>query len=211
MSGSGKSYWSRRLQEAGFTRICCDDLIEKKLHRELKALSYNGLAGVASWMGQPFENSYLERSSRYLECEKEVMLEIVANLNKYSDNDNVVVDTTGSVIYTGSVILHSLQELTKVIYLEFPLYTEKEALRLYFKDPKPIIWGNMFHRKKDETNNQALRRCYPLLMSFRNKQYKRLADFSINNAFLRDPHFSLKMFVEAILNFRSKLNLLRQK
>ena len=33
MSGSGKTYWSKKLESEGFKRFCCDDLIEEKLEK----------------------------------------------------------------------------------------------------------------------------------------------------------------------------------
>ena len=63
MSGSGKSYWSKKLQEEkGFKRFCCDDIIEQKLSHELKKFGYSGLHDVGKWMGQPFDPQYVKRS-----------------------------------------------------------------------------------------------------------------------------------------------------
>ena len=70
MSGSGKSYWSKKLQAKGFKRFCCDDLIEKKLENELKKLGYSGIQDVAKWMGQPFDTQYLRSSKEYLNAIK---------------------------------------------------------------------------------------------------------------------------------------------
>lgn len=110
MSGSGKSYWSKKLQEQkGFKRFCSDDLIEKKLSSELKKFGYSGLHDVAKWLGQPFNLQNEERSRKYLYFEKEAMREIlkaIEHSNNY--NENIVVDTTGSVIYTEKWILEKL-------------------------------------------------------------------------------------------------------
>ena len=59
MSSVGKSAWSTKLEELkGFRRYCCDDLIEKYLGPEFKALGYLGINDVSRWMGQPYDQRY---------------------------------------------------------------------------------------------------------------------------------------------------------
>src|SRR3989338_8760559 len=113
MSNSGKSYLSRKLKDEGFYRIGCDDIIERKL-------DLDGIHNVASWMGMPYERRYRQRSARYLEMEVKTMSEVLQQVSELSPDDNLVIDTTGSVIYTGDHILRQLALKTTVIYLDIP-------------------------------------------------------------------------------------------
>ena len=63
MSGSGKSYWSQKLAEHGFTHICCDDLIAARLASRLTGEG-DAIARLGRWMGFPFRPGYEERASR---------------------------------------------------------------------------------------------------------------------------------------------------
>lgn len=198
MSGSGKSYWSKKLEQMGFKRFCCDDLIEEKLAAELKSLGYRGIQDVAKWMGQPFEAQYPQTSQQYLNFEKEVMNEVLRIVEKASDKENIVIDTTGSVIYTGKEILHGLSSLAKIVYLDTPVSVKQEMYTLYLADPKPVIWGNTFMKSDEETNYQALATCYPKLLAYRTKEYEKIADIACNYRRLHDAAYTIDTFMEAI-------------
>jgi len=135
MSGSGKSYWSQKLETKGFKRFCCDDLIEEKLRTEFKALGYYGIQDVARWMGQPFDKQYESSSIRYLQYENEVMDKVIHSIRHSLSHKNLVIDTTGSVIYTGRNILEKLVRFTKVIYLDTPTSVKEEIYQLYLQNP----------------------------------------------------------------------------
>src|SRR5258708_35980370 len=53
MSGSGKTFWTKRLAEAGRPSISCHDQIEKRLASRLAVGGVAGINGVAAWMGVP--------------------------------------------------------------------------------------------------------------------------------------------------------------
>src|ERR1700722_3370820 len=108
MSGAGKSHWAQILAGAGFRVIGVDDRIEKKLAPELAAGGYRGIGGVAAWMGWPDQSTYREREKKNLECEVESMSEALDEI-KASGDEGMVLDTTGSVVYTGEEICHRLQ------------------------------------------------------------------------------------------------------
>src|SRR5258708_4675141 len=92
MSGSGKTYWSKKLEKKGFKRYCCDDLIEKRLHDELKRLGYaGGITEIAQWMGQPFQENYTQASKKYITFEDEVMREIINDIEERF-NEDIVID-----------------------------------------------------------------------------------------------------------------------
>src|SRR5258708_19610374 len=53
MSGSGKTFWTKRLAEAGRPSISCDDQIEQRLASRLAVGGFARINGVAAWMGWP--------------------------------------------------------------------------------------------------------------------------------------------------------------
>ena len=42
MSGSGKTFWTKKLAAAGWRSVCCDDLIEQRLAQRLAAGGLHG-------------------------------------------------------------------------------------------------------------------------------------------------------------------------
>lgn len=195
MSGTGKTYWSKKFAAKGSKVLCCDDLLEKKLGTGFKSLGYRGIKDVAKWMGQPYEKQYAKNSQEYLVCEKEAMKDILAEAQTYR---NLIIDTTGSVIYLGKTILKKLSSTSKVIYIRTDSSHNERIYRLYFQNPKPVIWGKSFHKRAGESNKQALARCYPKLLEFRAKENEKLSDFTIDYNLLQSPDFTVEKFMEAI-------------
>lgn len=181
MAGSGKSYWTVKLVEHGFRRFCCDDLIAAKLNPELTRPDGTTME-LGQWMGFPYEPQYRERESRYLACEIEVLTEILDYIESRKDNphEKIVVDTTGSVIYTGEGILRKLRRYTRVIYLSIPPEVRERLLRAYVSNPHPMLWRNVFSKEPGETEEEALARCYPRLVVSRQRLYERYADVTID-------------------------------
>jgi shikimate kinase len=168
------------MAEHGFTRLCCDELIQEKLASELSGVKGRQVT-MGEWMGFPYEAGYEEREARYLALERETMAEIIAYLKAHQEKpeDNTVVDTTGSVIYTGNEILEKLRKDTTVVYLAVTAEVREQLLRAYISNPHPMLWKGGFHREPPETNREALVRCYPLLVSERQRAYEQLADVTI--------------------------------
>lgn len=199
MSGSGKTLWAKKLEKKGFKRFACEDILEEKLEHELKKLGYKGVQDVAKWMGQPYDKQYAKTSSQYLMAERETMEEVLSYIEKKTKpSDNILIDTTGSVIYNGGDILERLKKSTTVVFLDTPSRVQKAMYLLYLSDPKPVIWGDAFRRLKGETKEAALARCYPQLLEFRLKKYKSIADVTLDYYSIRSPQFSEKDFISAI-------------
>ncbi len=198
MSGSGKTYWSKRLAQRGFVRFCCDDMIEQKLEHELIPLGYAGIADVSRWMGQPYDARYGQTSSKYLQFEEDSMQEIIAAISSLTPAANVVIDTTGSVIYTGSTTLQQLKEVSRIVYLETSQLVQKKMYELYLQDPKPVIWGSSFDKKTGETDLSTLARCYPDLIAYRNKRYQQYADCTIAYSVHQQKNLSIDQFLALI-------------
>lgn len=200
MSGTGKSYWSKQLEIKGFKRFCCDDLIEKKLGKELTSLGYHGIEDVAKWMGQPFDSQYEKTNTRYLELEQQTLEESLAIIEKSDENNNIVIDTTGSVIYLDEKVLQKLSQITTIVYLAIPESVKEEMYQLYLREPKPRIWGDSFNRKPGETNLEALKRCYPEWLAYRTKHYEKLAYVTLD-------YFELRKYAFTVDDFLSKIKI----
>jgi shikimate kinase len=202
MSGSGKSFWTKKLAAAGWRSVCCDDLIEQRLASRLVAGGYAGINGVAAWMGWPNSVTYTQREAEYLAEEIGVMDEFLNNLERETNGREketsglekdlsgtpIVLDTTGSVIYAQNNILMRLRRQMTVVHLA---NTEKEQRMLverYLNDPKPVLWRGTFHLKDQETPRETVARCYPLLIAARRKSYGTLAHCAVNVSELRATH-----------------------
>ena len=117
MSGSGKTFWTRKLAAAGWRAVSCDDAIEARLAPRLAAGGFVGINGVAAWMGWPDSPAYAEREAEYLAEEIAVMDEFLSALEKDESGVPMVLDTTGSVIYAQNNLLMRLRRAMTVVHL----------------------------------------------------------------------------------------------
>jgi shikimate kinase len=197
MSGAGKSHWTRKLAGAGFRAISIDDRIERKLASELSSGEHRGIGGVAAWMGWPDQPDYGEREKKYLAGEIESMREVLDEIEA-SGHEGIVLDTTGSVIYTGEEICRRLQRLTTVVYLAASPGELDTLITRYSSDPKPVLWGDVFSRRAGESARDAVARCYPQLIAHRKELYERYADVVIPTAQLREASPDARGFLEIL-------------
>ena len=72
MSGAGKSYWSKKMEEKGYRWYNCDEMIAERLGPELPGKG-NTTLNLAKWMGQPFSERYIKAEKLYLELEEAVV------------------------------------------------------------------------------------------------------------------------------------------
>ena len=190
MSGSGKTFWTRKLAAAGWKSVCCDDLIEQRLAPRLAAGGHSGINGVAAWMGWPNSVTYVQREAEYLAEEIGVMDEFLNNLEKDSSATPIVLDTTGSVIYAQNNILMRLRRQMTVVHLANTENEQRLLVERYLNDPKPVLWRGTFHVKDQETPRETVARCYPLLIAARRKSYETLAHCAVQVSDLRAAHGS---------------------
>ena len=198
MSGAGKSHWAQKLTRAGFRTLSIDDRIEKKLAPDLAAGGYRGIGGVAAWMGWPDQPAYRQREQKYLACEIEAMREALDEIELKSEDEGIVLDTTGSVIYTGDEICRRLQNLTVVAYLTASPEQEELLIARYLSDPKPVLWGDQFSPRAGESARDAIARCYPQLIAYRKKLYERYAHRIVPMERLRAPGMDARGILELI-------------
>ena len=185
MSGSGKSYWTKRIAAAGFPAVSCDSEIEQRLAGALESGGYAGIHGVAAWMGWPDSSTYARREGAYLAEEIATLDEALTGLEK-NPTQNLVLDTTGSVIYVGNHLLHRLRKQMLLVYLTASSDEQELLIRRYLEDPKPVLWRGAFQARKGEAPHDTVARCYPALMAARGQSYAALAHCSIPVAELRE-------------------------
>ena len=187
MSGVGKSYWSKKMEEKGYRWYNCDEMIAERLGSELPEIG-NSTLNLAKWMGQPFSVGYIEAEKLYLELEEAVVEHICDELEQANYiNTPVVVDTTGSLIYLRKKLLNRLRALTKMIHLRLPEEKHEQLFENFINDPKPVIWKGKFKPRKGEPLQNALRRCYNELLSFRNERYSLIADYVLEYSSHHSP------------------------
>ena len=186
MSGAGKSYWSTRIAAAGYPAISCDTLIESRLKPALETGGYSGINGVAAWMGWPHLATYADREAAYLSQEIAVLDEVLTGLEKNPERD-LVLDTTGSVIYVGNHLLHRLRRQMLILYLAASRDEQQLLIQHYLEDPKPVLWRGAFQARAGEDPKETVARCYPVLIGARRQSYEALAHCSIPVSELREP------------------------
>lgn len=199
MAGTGKSFWAKRLARRGFKRYCCDDLIGRRLRRHLIGLDGNAVA-MGEWMGFPWEPHYPEREALYLDCEKKVLQRVFDALEAGRDQGKpgVVVDTTGSVIYTGETLLARLKRLTTVVHLSTPGRVKETMLKAYVEKPRPVLWMGTYRKRPGETDRETLVRCYGILLNKRERLYRRISDVTVGFSERRRITFGVSEFLDRI-------------
>jgi len=185
MSGAGKSHWTKNLAAHGCPTVCCDDEIETRLARLLQSGGYTGINGVAAWMGWPDSPTYAEREAQYLAEEIATLDQVLSDLEKDRKRE-LVLDTTGSVIYTGNNILLRLRCQMTVIYIAASPDEQQLLIERYLQDPKPVLWRGAFQPRPRETPHDTVARCYAALVAARRQSYEALAHLTVTTASLRE-------------------------
>src|SRR6202521_410328 len=197
MSGSGKTFWTKRLAATGRPTVSCDDRIEQRLATRLAAAGYAGINGVAAWMGWPDSPSYAGREADYLAEEIHTLDEILSALEKKREQE-LILDTTGSVIHTGNNLLMRLRRQMTIVYLAASAAEQQLLIQRYLTDPKPVLWRGAFQPKKGEAPQETVARCYPTLIAARRQSYEALAHCSVPVAELRDTALDAAAFLEKV-------------
>ena len=176
MSNAGKSYRSKVLaRERDFLWYQVDEEIQK-------ALGFATMAEISSWIGYPVSGGYKEREAKYLELENTSTLEA----SMKTGGKNFVFDTTGSVVHLEQETLNVLKENCLVVHLDIGEDSLHKMVEKFFIEPKPVAWGDYFFMQEGESEDLALRRCYPALLRARLKKYRTLAHLNIPAKSVRD-------------------------
>src|SRR5712692_5783047 len=197
MSGAGKTFWARRIAKTGAVAVSCDDRIEERLAPRLAAGGYAGINGVAAWMGWPDSATYPERESEYLAEEIHTLDEILTELEKQPEK-SLVLDTTGSVIYTGNNLLMRLRRQMTIVHLAASAAEQQLLIDRYVNDRKSVLWRGAFQPRAGEKPRETVAQCYPALIAARRQSYEALAHCTLQVAALRDGALDVAAFLEMI-------------
>jgi shikimate kinase len=197
MSGVGKTFWTERLAQAGHPSICCDDRIEQRLRSRLEEGGHAGIHGVASWMGWPDRPIYAQREAEYLTEEIATLDEVLTDLERNPSRE-LILDTTGSVIYTGNNLLRRLRRQMTIVYLVASAEEQQLLMDRYLHDPKPVLWRGAFQPRPRETPRETVARCYPTLIAARRQSYEALAHCRVPVAELRGASSDPAVFLSKI-------------
>jgi len=203
MSGTGKTFWSKRLAQTGRPAFCCDDRIEQRLRDRLRTGGYAGISGVASWMGWPDSPTYAQREAEYLAEEIATLDDVLTELKRNPARE-LILDTTGSVIYTGNNLLLRLRRQMTIVYLAASASEEQLLIERYLSDPKPVLWRGAFQPKKGETPRETVARCYPTLIAARRQSYEALAHCTVSVAELRAATLDAATFLATVSALRDR-------
>ncbi|MFK7790633.1 MAG: hypothetical protein AB8C95_14210 [Phycisphaeraceae bacterium] len=201
MSGVGKSYWAKQLAQAGWYDLDCDGMIATRMAEIIcVGLNEEPVHALGEWMGMPWTDGFDDREAQYLKLEREVTASAIRSAIDRTDEtiEKVVIDTTGSVIYTGESLLKTLKQSTRVVYFDVPGEMREEMVKLYLHEPKPVLWQGIFQRQRGESNDAALARCYAELLRNRAERYRELADVVIDYCVVREPGFRVDDLIALI-------------
>jgi shikimate kinase len=151
-----------------------------------------------AWVGFPYEETHAERAKLYFETEIEVMQEIVDLLSKTDRQTNIVIDTSGSAIYTPPSLMEKLSQLTKMIYLAVTPEMINMMLNKYLQKPVAVLWNGMFEQREGETITKSFARCYPKLLSSREDLYRKYSHQIIGPEIHRSSSLTVQSFIETI-------------
>jgi len=187
MSNIGKSYTATRLAERfDFELVEVDKLIWEEL-------GHDDMASFAEWQGQPYSDGYSDREKR------SIALETAATRKALSLNKrNTILDTTGSVIYTGDDVLQVLCETHYVVYIQASEAALERLKVQYFQQPKPLIWKNYFDQNLGLTDQDAVLESYPKLLEARAESYEALADAVLSSEYILNPKNTVEDIFEKL-------------
>ncbi len=138
--------------------------------------------------------TYALREAEYLAAEIATLDEVLTDLARNPSRE-LILDTTGSVIYTGNNLLLRLRRQMTIVYLAASAAEQQLLIQRYLSDPKPVLWRGAFQPKKGETPRETVARCYPTLIAARRQSYEALAHCSVPVAELRDTTLDAAAFL----------------
>ncbi|MAG12769.1 hypothetical protein CL630_03085 [bacterium] len=176
MSNAGKSYRSKVLCcKLGFSWHHVDEKIQEMFN-------FHSMTDISSWLGHPSDTGYQEREKCYLRSEDQ----LTRRASIQTSGKNLVLDTTGSVVHLNAETLQVLYESCLVVHLDVGNDSLDCMIEQFFSNPKPVIWCGHFSMNAGESKEDALRRCYPILLKRRLERYRTLAHVNIPASSVRD-------------------------
>lgn len=198
MSGVGKSYWAKQLAAAGYTHLDCDLAIAEHLGELIAPRDgEQPVHAVGRWMGMPWSEGFEQREAKYLALEADATQQAINDAAEHPD-EPAVIDTTGSLIYTGDALLERLKRSTRVVYFDVPIEVRQQMVELYLGEPKPVLWQGMYQPEPGQSQEQSLERCYANLLADRDRRYRALADVVLDYQALREPECDVERLLRMI-------------
>jgi hypothetical protein len=197
MSGTGKTFWSSRLAQAGHRVVSCDDLIGRRLAEHLPNGESAGINDLATWMGWPDSTMYAGREAQYLAEEIDALDEVLTEVERAPEK-SLILDTTGSVIYTPNHLLLRMRRDLTIVYFAASRAEEQLLIERYLSDPKPVLWRGAFQARAGETPHDTVARCYPALIAARRRSYEALAHATVQVGELRAAGYDVNTLLADI-------------
>jgi len=108
--------------------------------------------------------------------------EILTELERQPQK-SLVLDTTGSVIYTGNNLLMRLRRQMTIVHLAASAKEQQLLIERYLHDPKPVLWRGAFQPRGGENRARqwlvVIRRW--LLRGVRAMKHSRIARCKLPN------------------------------
>jgi len=187
MSNIGKSYTAMRLAtHYDMALIEVDKLIWQELGQ-------GSMADFAAWQGQPFSDGYEQREAKSIALETRATAKALK-----SGARNPLLDTTGSVIYTNDTVINALKSDYYIVHIQASENAVSKLKKLYFKNPKPLIWHGHYRNVDGKTQEQSILHCYPELLASRARAYSELADHRLDSDFVLNPDVTIPDIYEAL-------------
>ncbi len=187
MSNIGKSYTAMRLAtKYDFSLIEVDKIIWENL-------GHDSMDAFAEWQGHPYTDGYNNRERQSISLETEATRKAFSTPKR-----NPIIDTTGSVIYTGKDVLKTLNDDYYVVYIE-AMEEHIERLKVqYFKQPKPLIWAGHYEKIDGKSETESILECYPKLLASRGRAYASHADVTLPSTMILNADVTIEDIFEAV-------------
>jgi len=174
MSGIGKTYWSKKLSlKYNMGHVEIDKLIGESVEFSRLINEFPGKEEsekMGNFFGKPWEKENRSKEKKYLEIEEKIMSK---NLGT-----GVIIDLTGSAIYHPKQMEHLIKN-GLVICLGTSEEMKVKMLKDYISNPKPVCWKGLFSKRQEETAEEALERCYFVLLKSRETLYRKYANVTL--------------------------------
>lgn len=139
MSGCGKTHFSKKLAEWGWTRFSCDEYIGEKL---LQKQEIGALSQFIGKLGNPQKGGldlaeFKKRQQMYTDAEGDALLEAA----KMQKNKHFVNDSTGSLCeISDAKITDAIGAETLFVYIKTSKEEEDKVLERARTHPKPLFF-----------------------------------------------------------------------
>lgn len=174
MSNIGKSFASQALAKMYNLKVYDNDAAIAQ------SLGLADMQGLSDWMHYPDHKLHRARAEEYINVESNLIAQAL------TCDQGAIFDLTGSAIYCDPNDLAALKNNALIVHISALESDLNRLEKLFFDNPKPLIWRDQFNVKAGENAPGAMLRCYPHLLSTRKKAYEALTDISIAAQDFRD-------------------------